>query len=216
MTGMPVFRAASGVHFILASGSPRRQAMLRGLGIDFAVLDAGNVEPRVCVGENGAKFAQRAATCKCESALAFARQKDKATLVLAADTVVCIDGQLLGKPQNPAEALAMLRLLNGRCHEVHTAVAICVLNGAGREIKNFVATSRVRFGEWPDAALAAYAASGEPDDKAGAYAIQGRGAFLVSGIDGSWSNVVGLPLAPLVEFLLEKRLIQPVEKGSHA
>ena len=114
-------------------------------------------------------------------------------IVLGADTVVTIDGEALGKPADPAHARAMLRRLRGREHEVITGVAV-VDAGSGRAERTAV-TSRVRMAAYADADIDAYVATGEPLDKAGAYAIQGAGGALVAGYDGSYSNVVGLPLA---------------------
>lgn len=114
-------------------------------------------------------------------------------IVLGADTVVVIDGQLLGKPAGPADAAAMLRRLRGREHQVITGVA-AVEAATGREAAVAV-TSRVRMGDYDDRAIDDYVATGEPLDKAGAYAIQGAGGRLVAGWAGSFSNIVGLPLA---------------------
>jgi septum formation protein len=115
-----------------------------------------------------------------------------AAVVLGADTIVVVDDDALGKPAGPDEAAAMLRRLRGRAHEVLTGVSL-VEPAAGREATDTV-TSRVTMKSYGDAEIAAYVASGEPLDKAGAYAIQGAGGALVAGYDGSWSNIVGLPL----------------------
>lgn len=118
--------------------------------------------------------------------------RHRAGLVLGADTVVVVDDQPLGKPADPADAAAMLRRLRGRTHEVLTGVAV-VDAATGREAAETV-TTRVRMKAYSDAELEAYVATGEPLDKAGAYAVQGAGGALVDALDGSWSNVVGLPL----------------------
>ena len=120
-------------------------------------------------------------------------------IVLGADTVVAIDGEALGKPAGPADARVMLRRLRGRPHEVITGIAV-VDARTGRAERTAV-TSRVRMAEYDDAALDAYVATGEPLDKAGAYAIQGVGGALVAGYEGSYSNVVGLPLAETARLL---------------
>jgi septum formation protein len=112
--------------------------------------------------------------------------------VLGADTIVVLDGEALGKPSGPADAAAMLRRLRGRVHDVMTGVAV-VDAATGREAVQTV-TSRVSMRPYSDAEIAAYVATEEPLDKAGAYAIQGAGAALIAGLQGSWSNVVGLPL----------------------
>lgn len=217
MINQAVFMAAPNVQFILASASPRRQAMLHALGLSFSSFDAGCAEPEIARNESGASFAMRAASHKCENAmLAQGKMGQKTIVIIAADTVVCQADIILGKPRNAGHALEMLRKLNGRRHEVHTAVSIHV-RWPGRDLcKNFIVTTEVHFGKWPDQVLAAYAGSGEPADKAGAYAIQGNGAFLVQAIQGSWSNVVGLPLAQLVEFLLANSLIVVADNGINA
>ena len=122
-----------------------------------------------------------------------------AGIVLGADTVVAIDGEALGKPAHADEARAMLRRLRGREHEVITGIAV-VDAGSGRAERTAV-TSRVRMADYDDAEIDAYVAGGEPLDKAGAYAIQGRGAALVAGFEGSFTNVVGLPLAETARLL---------------
>jgi septum formation protein len=122
-----------------------------------------------------------------------------AGVVLGADTVVVVDGEALGKPAGPDEARAMLRRLRGREHEVITGVAVVAV-GTGRWATTAV-TSRVRMADYGEAEIGAYVDSGEPLDKAGAYAIQGRGGALVAGLAGSFSNVVGLPLAETARLL---------------
>jgi septum formation protein len=122
-----------------------------------------------------------------------------AGIVVGADTVVTIDGQALGKPADAADARAMLRRLRGRSHEVITGVAV-VDARSGRAERTAV-TSRVRMAAYDDGAIDAYVATGEPLDKAGAYAIQGAGGALVAGWEGSYSNVVGLPLAETARLL---------------
>jgi septum formation protein len=119
--------------------------------------------------------------------------------VLGADTIVVVEGEALGKPSGPAEAAAMLRRLRGRAHQVITGVAV-VDAATGREAAEAVA-SRVTMRPYSDAEIAAYVATDEPLDKAGGYAIQGAGASLVATLDGSWSNVVGLPLATAAAML---------------
>ncbi len=171
---------------ILASGSPRRRELLARLRADFTVtpsdvdetLDAGPVA------EATVKLALRKAKAVAAS-LANG-------VVLGADTLVVIDGDALGKPRDAAEAVGMLRRLRGRWHEVITAIAV-VDAGTGREAAEAVVT-RVRMADYSDADIDAYVATGEPLDKAGAYAIQERGGALVAGIEGSYTNVVGLPV----------------------
>ena len=124
-------------------------------------------------------------------------------LVISADTVVTLNGLILGKPANLAEALASLRLLN---NQQHTVITACCLFCEGKEV-SFSVASQVRFAHNSEAMLQAYAATGEGLDKAGAYAIQGRGAALIQSVEGSWTGVVGLPLAELMQKLLELNLV---------
>jgi len=171
---------------ILASASPRRRELLASLTREFDVIPSDvdeTLEP-VALPDAVVRLALRKAR-----AVAASRP---AALVLAADTIVVIDGRALGKPADPAEARAMLRTLRGRSHEVMTGVV--VLDAAtGRHAAETV-LSRVTMAGYSDAAIDAYVAGGEPLDKAGAYAIQGEGGALVAGLQGSRSNVVGLPL----------------------
>jgi septum formation protein len=176
-----------GVRLVLASASPRRRELVASLGVPFEIVpsDIDETLDAVPLPEAVARLALRKAR-----AVAASRP---AAIVLAADTIVVIDGQALGKPADPGEARAMLRALRGRTHEVMTGVA--VLDAAtGRDAVD-TAISRVTMAAFSDAAIDRYVASGEPLDKAGAYAIQGAGGALVAGLEGSHSNVVGLPLA---------------------
>lgn len=197
------FRALTPI--ILASGSPRRRQFLEELGLAFELVRPQGVEPRPTAGEAPEDYARRAAAAK-----AHAVPHRPESLLLAADTIVALDGDILGKPRDTADALAMLRRLAGRTHTVTSAVC-CVLPG-GEEIR-FHDTTAVAFHPWPEDVLAAYARTGEPLDKAGAYAVQGLGAFLTARIEGSWSTVVGLPVTPLAALLLERGIIAPALSG---
>jgi septum formation protein len=169
----------------LASSSPRRKQILTSLGLTFSVR-ASDVDESLLPGESAFDAAERLARAK--AAVAAAGAPD--ALVVAADTLVILDGAALGKPADPSDTRRMLRALSGRAHEVVTGIA-CALGGrvaSGRE------TTRVVFAAMSDAEIAAYAATGEPDDKAGAYALQGIGGLYVEAVEGSPSNVVGLPL----------------------
>lgn len=208
----PLFVPAPGIAVVLASGSPRRRELLAGWGLPFTVRTAPDeVEPRPGPGEDAAAYALRAARSKAEAVRRLLPPEDAATsLILAADTVVCLHGHILGKPRDRAEALAMLMELSGKTHTVTSAVALALpasWPGAGEG--SLTDTAGVTFAAWPREVLEAYARTGEPDDKAGAYAVQGRGAFLVERIDGAWSTVVGLPLTPLAALLLRRGLILP-------
>src|SRR5260221_1095117 len=159
----------------LASGSPRRRELLALLGAPFEVVPA-DVDERA---------ADRPALAKAE---AVARRGD---VTLAADTMIELEGERIGKPDGPADAVAMLRRLAGRTHVVRTEVAL--VNAAGRGI-HFGVRSAVTMRPFDVPAVRAYVASGEPLDRAGAYAIQGRGGALVAPYDGCYTNIVGLPL----------------------
>lgn len=194
------FRALTPV--ILASGSARRRQFLEELGIAFEIARPEGVEPRPDTGEAPEAYALRAATAK-----ARAVRHPQGTLLLAADTIVALDNVILGKPRDTDDALAMLRRLTGRTHTVTSAV--CCILPDDAEIR-FHDTTTVTFHPWNETVLAAYARTGEPLDKAGAYALQGMGAFLAARIEGSWSTVVGLPVTPLAAMLLERGLIMPL------
>ncbi len=188
---------------VLASGSPRRREFLLSLGLAFEVYGNGAAEPDPLPGEPPADYARRAAVAKAESVAA----SRPGCVVIAADTVVALHGEVMGKPQDRADAVRMLTRLAGHTHEVVSACCVALPDGSRA---TFHAATRVTMWDVPAAAIAAYAATGEPDDKAGAYGIQGVGAFLVESIDGSWSNVVGLPVAELVRLLLRRGVIMPV------
>lgn len=187
---------------ILASGSPRRQDFLQGLGIVFEVR-AAEVDETPLPGEAPEAFVLRLAA---EKAGTVSRQCAEAW-VLGADTVVVIDGEVLGKPVSADDACRMLRSLSGRRHEVWTGFCLC--HGTKHIVKTRAVCTEVLFGNYPRSVLEAYVASGEPLDKAGSYGIQGGGAFLVREVRGSYSNVVGLPLAEVVQELLTLGVISP-------
>jgi len=171
---------------VLASASPRRRELLALLGLEFSVRPV-DLDERALAGEAPAAHVRRLAR---EKAAAAAGEGE---LVLAADTVVAVDGEILGKPSDAAEARRMLARLSGRTHEVFTGVALRQGGAAPREAVA-VARTAVRFAALTGAEIDWYVASGEPFDKAGAYAIQGLGALLVEEIEGNYTNVVGLPL----------------------
>lgn len=183
-----------GPSLVLASGSPRRRAMLSELGWDFTVR-ISPVEEEILPGEVPSDAVMRLASDKGR---AVARDWPHC-IVLAADTVVTLDGRILGKPRDRDEAFLMLQTLAGRTHRVLTGLALFLDD---RCLVGAEATD-VTFRSLSDNALHAYVATGECDDKAGAYGIQGRGALLVASIRGCYFNVVGLPLARLSGMLLE-------------
>lgn len=192
----PLFRLRSGAGLILASESPRRRKLLSSLGIPFQSCSPGAVEVAPEQGEEPAVYARRMATLK---GLSLANADG---IVIAADTVVSLDGIIFGKPKDEADAIAMLERLNGRRHEVCTAVYIRLPKAV-----IFHEITDVLFGRFSMDLLTRYVESGEPLDKAGAYAIQGRGTVLVERIAGSHSNVIGLPLEQLVRELLRAGIL---------
>jgi septum formation protein len=187
------------VRLVLASGSPRRREILTSLGIAFEVRPTGADEtPRA--EEKAPDLAMRIARAKCEHAM---REIESESAVLAADTVVDVDGVPLNKPESDDDARRMLRAMSGRTHLVHTAVAL----GVRGEVHAIRVTSEVVFRALDEATIDRYVASGEGRDKAGGYAVQGMGAGLVTAIHGSPSNVIGLPAAETVALLVAHGLI---------
>lgn len=254
----PLFRLSPGFELLLASGSPRRRQFLNEWGLPFCLALPDAEEPRPEQGESPEAYTRRAAAAKARAAAkalaaATALRQQAANkpptdqpqgaagrcaqgtslhpVILAADTVVAIDGDILGKPQNPAHALRMLERLNGTSHEVISAVCLLLPArtlgtaaspagaAAGVAVQEtiegpfamltFSDVSRVFFHRWPVSVLQAYVDTGEPDDKAGAYAIQGQGAVLVERVEGSWSTVVGLPVTALAQVMINRGLMQP-------
>ena len=186
--------AAHGAVLILASASPRRRELLRTLCSDFRVVPSDLPETLAAGSPRAA-----AAGLALDKARAVAARIGEG-VVLGADTIVVIDGQALGKPAGPDEARAMLRRLRGREHEVITGLAVVDARTGRSEATAVV--SRVRMTEYGEAEIEAYVATDEPLDNAGAYAIQGRGGALVAGLEGSFSNVVGLPLEETARMLV--------------
>ena len=179
---------------ILASRSPRRAELLSAAGFSFDVL-ATDVDETPRPHEDPAAYVERLAIDKAKAVLALR----PAARVLGADTTVTIDGEILGKPVDTADATRMLRLLSGRTHLVHTGVAVA----SDRGIQSAVDTTRVWFDAMTDEDISWYVATGEPVDRAGAYAIQGFASRFIPRIEGSYSNVVGLPVA-MVSSILKK------------
>lgn len=182
---------------ILASSSPRRAEILRDAGISFTVLSSA-VDETPVPGENPQQHVQRLADAKAE--LVAARTVGPAILV-AADTVVVLDGQILGKPRSTEEARRMLELFSGRTHSVTTGVTLLRLPEMDR--RQFVETTLVHFNKLSRDDISRYLSTEEPYDKAGAYAIQGHAGRYIPRIEGCYFNVVGLPLARVVSALRE-------------
>jgi septum formation protein len=183
---------------VLASASPRRQEILRAAEIAFEVHPADILEDPL-PGENAKDCAERLAREKAESI----SRKHPDNPVLGADTVVVIDNQILNKPVDAADAIRMLCLLSGRTHHVITGVCL-VVNGQSSVASE---TTSVQMSEIAEKEIAAYVATGEPMDKAGAYAIQGVASRWIPRIEGDYSNVVGLPIALVYRMLREAGVI---------
>lgn len=183
---------------ILASASPRRRELLQRLGLNFEVKTSSFEERADLSGEAAfapEDLAERLAAGKARDVA----EKYPDALVIAADTVVTADGQILGKPQDEAEAAEILRFLSGKWHQVHTGLALCH-RAAGKDTLT-VETTMVHFRALSGPEIDFYVKSGEPMDKAGAYGIQGLGAVLVDRIEGCFFNVMGLPLTRLTLLL---------------
>jgi septum formation protein len=184
------------MRLILASASPRRAELLTAAGIEFDVAPA-HVDETPRQGEDPRTYVSRVAREK--AAAASSAHQPGGRPLLAADTVVVAAGRLLGKPSSEQDARRMLGLLSGAVHEVHTAVVLLMSGQALTEI----VTTRVSFRRLTESEINWYVSTGEPHGKAGAYAIQGRGSRFIDRIEGSWSNVVGLPVATV--YALMKR-----------
>ena len=183
----------------LASSSPRRKALLQSLGIKFCVINP-NIDESVSQFESAVDYVKRISAEKA------ATQTAKNTAVtLAADTCVSLDGDILGKPSNERDACEMLTRLSGKVHEVHTGVTI----KSETRIETLLVTTAVKFVELDQATIAWYLSTAEFQGKAGAYAIQGLGGTLVRSINGSYTNVVGLPLTETVETLSNFGVLLP-------
>lgn len=192
---------------VLASSSPRRKQLLEQLGIKFAVMAAEVPEiPRA-----GASPEEEAERIAWEKAHEVAQKVEDDAVVIAADTMVVIDSQILGKPSSAEEAENMLKTLAGRWHKVITGW--CVIRRRDNFLRRSRTESKVFIRELSDDFVKAYVRSGEPMDKAGAYAAQGIGACMISRIEGSYTNVVGLPLAEIVSVLEEIGAIRPASDG---
>jgi len=177
---------------ILASASPRRQELLKSAGIAFEVRPA-NIPEVPHAGETPTSFAERMARQKAR--VVSASLPDR--IVLAADTVVAVENEILGKPANAEDAARMLYLLSGRTHAVTTGV--CVISETFEDVRS--ETTSVEFSRMTEAEIRDYVSTGEPMDKAGAYAIQGGAAQWITRVDGDYNNVVGLPLELVLRML---------------
>lgn len=185
---------------VLASGSPRRRELLSRFGLPFAIVPGRTVERAPSPGEDPAAYATALAR---EKVVEVSRHFSENAVILGADTVVAVDGAVLGKPADATEAVRMLSMLRGRAHTVVTAVVV----RCGTEHTGSVA-AKVTLRDFTDAEVEQYVATGEPMDKAGAYAVQGLGSQLVSAVKGCRETVIGLPLCLTFELLRSCGLVQ--------
>lgn len=185
---------------VLASASPRRTELLRAAGIGFTI-EVANVDESLLPGEAPRAYVERLARAKAEASA------HAGTLTLGADTTVVIDGEILGKPADAEDAKRMLRALSNRWHEVWTGVAL--VDAATQRVWTSAEVTRVKFAELSEAEIDWYVASGEPMDKAGAYGIQDRASRFVERIEGSYTNVVGLPVQTVYRVLKESGVWRP-------
>lgn len=184
---------------VLASGSPRRRELLSSAGLRFAVR-AADIDESPLPGEPPTNYVRRLSAEKAAAAMESPLASG-ADIVLAADTTVEVKGEILEKPLDVDDAYRMLRLLSGRGHLVHTGVTVSVPLAGARRSSTIVVTTKVTFADLDDAAIDWYLETGEAMDKAGAYGIQGAAAAFVERVDGSVTNVIGLPLAETLELL---------------
>ena len=180
------------MRLILASASARRAELLSSAGFSFRVI-AAEIDETPRPGETATDYALRVAAEKAETV----RARADGSPILAADTVVVVGEEMLGKPRDHDDAVRMLQLLSGTVHLVHTGVVLAAGHAASSEL----CTTRVHVRQLSSKDIAWYVGSGEPVGKAGAYAIQGRAARFIDWIEGSWSNVVGLPIATVDSML---------------
>ena len=184
------------MQFVLASASPRRRELVELMGLHPLKILPAVGEEVAEPGLTGGALAEMLALHKAREVAQSAGADD---IVIGADTIVCLEDTVFGKPHDAEDAARMLRALSGRAHTVYTGVAVI----RGGETRTHAEATTVRFRPLTDAEIAGYIATGEPMDKAGAYGIQGKGALLVSGIDGDFYNVMGLPVCALGEMLKE-------------
>jgi septum formation protein len=193
---------------ILASASPRRRELLTRLGVDFAAEESGIDENALILEGPPEERAMASANAKARSAA----DRSAGCWALGADTIVVLEGQIFGKPENRAEAVQMLRRLSGQTHRVVTGISLCKRRGRAWEEWTDHEVTSVRMGLLTDRDIEVYVDSGEPMDKAGAYGIQEKGAFLVQAVEGCYFNVVGLPLRKTGLLLLKAGI--PLWRGA--
>ncbi len=185
--------------FVLGSSSPRRSELLSMIGLKFRIITP-EIDESPAPGEPPWEFVKRAALEKLE---AVRRKVDGEMPVLTADTVVFINGKILGKPSDEKEAVEFLKMLSGNWHRVYTGYALW----CGKKLYRRSVKSKVKIMNLSDEIIEWYVSTGEPLDKAGAYAVQGIGSFMIEAVRGSYSNVVGLPLTQVVKDMIKCGLI---------
>ncbi|HEX5539736.1 MAG TPA: Maf family protein [Methylophilaceae bacterium] len=197
----------------LASRSPRRADILQQLGVQFTVLPS-DIDESQLAGEQPEAYVLRLATQKAQACAKLVNTNGMRDLpILAADTTVSLDGLILGKPVDDEDARNMLRRLSGSWHEVHSGVGLATQQG----VVSAISSTRVQMAELSDAMIAAYIATGEPRDKAGAYGIQGLAGTFIRRIEGSYSGVMGLPIYETAELLGEAGIsILGMHSNEHA
>lgn len=199
------------IKYVLASGSPRRQELLEQAGISFEISKAQGEENTTK--QTPAEIVEELSYQKADEVAQryLKKYKNDTVVIIGADTIVAYDNEIMGKPKDAAEAAAMLAKLQGNIHQVYTGVTLMVLEKGQekreREAVTFHEKTDVEMYPVTSEQIAAYVATGEPMDKAGAYAIQGKCAIYVKGINGDYNNVVGLPVARLMHELFTRQLI---------
>ena len=195
-----------GLRLVLASASPRRSELLRSVGLDFEVIPA-DIDESVLAGETPAAYVAR---LSAEKARVVSERLGSPSIVVAADTTVDVDGHILEKPVDDADARRMLGMLSGRVHLVHTGVTVLgLMGGTPRASESVVVETAVEFVAMTPDVVDWYVGTGEPFGKAGAYAIQGAGGALVRRLDGSVTNVIGLPLAETLDLIARRPNLHP-------
>lgn len=196
------------IRFVLGSGSPRRKELLEQLGLEFEVSSAHGEEiitktlPQDIVEELSRQKADEVAQRYADA------YKNDTYVIIGADTIVAFKNEIMGKPQDEEDAVRMLTQLAGDTHQVYTGVTLVILQNGEKRFLTFHEKTDVHMYPMTKAQVRAYVATGEPMDKAGAYAIQGKCAAYIKGINGEYNNVVGLPVARLMQELLALRLVQ--------
>lgn len=193
---------------VLASGSPRRQELLRQLGAEFLVI-APDIDETPQPGEHPESYVARLAVEKSRAGALLVPDDPAGFVLVAADTTVALEEEILGKPIDPNDAAAMLRKLSGRSHLVHTGIA--VTDGHRSEVRTV--TTQVQFAALDEHQIAWYVESGEPFGKAGSYALQGLGGSLIRSVAGNVQNVIGLPMTDVMELLVGFGVRLPVRVG---